>query len=126
MADQRRKLAEGTLVDKYGYDNNWCEPNWNVLAMGDATEFTFSHPLSKLFTDALGDEYENDSPSNVIGMIYLGFLYTKWLIAPSQRTYSAMPEWLRPRPIQLSVEHPLWIDYLPWRVRPQVSTRPLI
>lgn len=38
----------------------------------------------------------------------------QWLIYRTKLTYDQMPSWLRPVPLQLQVDHPAWIDRIPW------------
>lgn len=42
------------------------------------------------------------------------FLVMRWQIAPTQENSDRLPEWMTPRPSQLFIPHPPWIDYLPW------------
>ncbi|KAF2398589.1 hypothetical protein EJ06DRAFT_583278 [Trichodelitschia bisporula] len=95
VADQRRKLAKGRSLEKF---ERVCKPNWHPTAARDMFTTRRSHPLWKLFSNALGDPGQFSS--------FGGASYRK--------SYDAMPEWLRPLPVQLSVEHPLWMDYVPW------------
>ena len=38
----------------------------------------------------------------------------KWQVLRTKISYEAVPEWLRPEPIQLRQAHPSWIDRIPW------------
>ncbi|KAF2398556.1 hypothetical protein EJ06DRAFT_83517 [Trichodelitschia bisporula] len=67
-----------------------------------------------LFTGWLDDHFYPEDPGRACAIMCIGFLYTKWLITPSKARYNDMPQWLRPRPVPLFVEHPLWVDYIPW------------
>jgi hypothetical protein len=31
-----------------------------------------------------------------------------------KEAYEAMPEWLRPQPVQILVDHAPWMDHIPW------------
>lgn len=42
------------------------------------------------------------------------YLYHTWLAAPSAATYAALHEWQAPRPSQLLIPHPAWMDLPPW------------
>jgi len=37
-----------------------------------------------------------------------------WLLTPSSHTYNALHEWQAPRPSQLLIPHPAWMDLVPW------------
>ncbi|KAF2821732.1 hypothetical protein CC86DRAFT_470408 [Ophiobolus disseminans] len=105
-----------------------------------ATASTIVHATSDIFLEdqpdlnaLLGRERSNGSAdvSNVVSDILLAYpeigtlpekaacLYVmykllNWLIYRTQSTYDKMPIWLRPVPLQLQVEHPAWIDRIPW------------
>jgi hypothetical protein len=38
----------------------------------------------------------------------------KWLIYRTQSIYEQIPGWLRPHGLQLQIQHPAWIDRIPW------------
>lgn len=38
----------------------------------------------------------------------------QWIITPTKQNYEAMPEYLRPLEVQLTIPHPAWIDVIVW------------
>lgn len=42
------------------------------------------------------------------------YRFIQWQICPSQITYSSLHEWQAPRPSQLMIPHPAWMDLPPW------------
>jgi hypothetical protein len=42
------------------------------------------------------------------------FLVMRWQIDPTQENYERLPDWMTPRPSQLFVPHPYWVNHLPW------------
>ncbi|KAL3418096.1 hypothetical protein PVAG01_09811 [Phlyctema vagabunda] len=42
------------------------------------------------------------------------YRFVQWQIAPTQTTYGALHEWQAPRPSQLIIPHPAWMDLPPW------------
>lgn len=72
------------------------------------------HPLSELLTEILkGFSAINGLPER-IAVVASMFYFTRWYIAPSVDTYTAIPASHVPTEEQLRVPHPIWIDYIPW------------
>jgi hypothetical protein len=42
------------------------------------------------------------------------YRFVQWQISPNYRTYQALHEWQAPRPSQLLIPHPAWMDLPPW------------
>ncbi|KAL4895337.1 hypothetical protein BDV59DRAFT_200004 [Aspergillus ambiguus] len=82
-----------------------------------------SSPLDILYgskTNALAD-YINKATQRRplrdperLGIGWLVYLLTRWLIAPSPATYENLPLFLRPTIEQLEIVHPMILDFLPW------------
>ncbi|KAF2799155.1 hypothetical protein K505DRAFT_321314 [Melanomma pulvis-pyrius CBS 109.77] len=49
-----------------------------------------------------------------IAIMYNMCVYLRWLITPTKQNYEAMPEYLRPLEVQLTIPHPAWIDVIVW------------
>jgi hypothetical protein len=49
-----------------------------------------------------------------IAIMYNMCVYLRWLITPTKQNYEAMPAYLRPLEIQLTIPHPAWIDVIVW------------
>ncbi|KGO77207.1 Protein of unknown function DUF3425 [Penicillium italicum] len=45
---------------------------------------------------------------------WLAYHFSKWIIAPSPETYGRLPAFLRPVQGQMTVPHPLLLDFMPW------------
>ncbi|MCJ1300644.1 hypothetical protein MMC08_003441 [Hypocenomyce scalaris] len=74
----------------------------------------YSHPLSKVFTDLIRAFPNLHGLPERVAICYIMFWGMRWQIYPSQDEYIRMPEWCAPRPVQLLIPHPVWIDYLAW------------
>jgi hypothetical protein len=42
------------------------------------------------------------------------YRFVQWQISPNYQTYQALHDWQAPRPAQLLVPHPAWMDLPPW------------
>lgn len=42
------------------------------------------------------------------------YRFVQWQIAPNHQTYQTLHEWQAPRPSQLMIPHPAWMDLPPW------------
>lgn len=42
------------------------------------------------------------------------YRFVQWQISPNYQTYQALHEWQAPRPAQLLIPHPAWMDLPPW------------
>jgi hypothetical protein len=42
------------------------------------------------------------------------YRFVQWQIAPTHTTYRALHDWQIPRPAQLMIAHPAWMDLPPW------------
>jgi hypothetical protein len=42
------------------------------------------------------------------------YRFVQWQISPNYRTYQTLHEWQAPRPSQLMIAHPAWMDLPPW------------
>lgn len=87
-------------------------PYPSVSSLLNPEKSTYSHPVSKVFTDILRTFPDISSLPDQVGILYLMFLLMRWQIFPTQENYDRMPDWLKPRPIQLLTPHPAWIDYI--------------
>lgn len=53
-------------------------------------------------------------PPEKFGIIYVSYLYLRWLVWPSQESFCHFPEELRPTILQLVERHYLNFDLIPW------------
>lgn len=42
------------------------------------------------------------------------YRFVQWQISPNYQTYQRLHEWQAPRPAQLMISHPAWMDLPPW------------
>jgi hypothetical protein len=49
-----------------------------------------------------------------LGMGWLIYHMSRWIISPSPETYGQLPPFLRPVHGQMQIPHPLGLDFLPW------------
>ena len=42
------------------------------------------------------------------------YRFVQWQISPSNESYQALHYWQAPRPSQLEIPHPAWMDLPPW------------
>lgn len=47
-----------------------------------------------------------------IAMTFVMYVLLRWMIAPSETTYEAVPVWLRPSTVQRTKAHYMWIDFV--------------
>jgi hypothetical protein len=90
-------------------------PNWNVMVNPNTSRYS-PHMLSKVFTDILLTFPDLSDPPVQVAIVFIMFLVMRWQIDPTRENYERIPEWIRPRPEQIFVYHPHWLDYLPWYV----------
>jgi hypothetical protein len=87
-------------------------PNFTVLKYPDRN--IESHTLSRFFTDILRTFPDISQLPEQVAILYVMFLFMRWHIDPTPENYERLPDWITPRPSQLSIPHPIWMDYLPW------------
>jgi len=80
-----------------------------------AQERSTNHPgVSNVVSDILLAYQEINTLPKKAACLYVMYKLLNWLIFRTKTTYDQMPAWLRPIPLQLQVEHPAWIDRIPW------------
>jgi len=84
-------IRQGTMVDFV------IETHPNIAALFDEEEFKRSGNTFTCFAS-----------------MYLFWYLIRWMISPSEETYKAMPEWLRPTPNQLFMPHINFVDFVAW------------
>jgi hypothetical protein len=109
LQDRQSRAADGvpikTLVGP-------LYPNFTSLVYPERN--VESHPLSQLFTDILRTFPDICGKPEQVAIVFIMFLVMRWQIEPSQENYDRLPHWVTPRPSQLFVGHPCWVDHLPW------------
>ncbi|KAF2794514.1 hypothetical protein K505DRAFT_374580 [Melanomma pulvis-pyrius CBS 109.77] len=82
-----------------------------LLAQARSTE---SPGVSNVVSDILLAYQEINTLPKKAACLYVMYKLLNWLIFRTKSTYDQMPAWLRPVPLQLQMEHPAWIDRIPW------------
>ncbi|KAF1844969.1 uncharacterized protein K460DRAFT_354832 [Cucurbitaria berberidis CBS 394.84] len=70
--------------------------------------------VSNVVSDILLAYQEIDTLPKKAACLYVMYKFLNWLIFRTKLTHDQMPTWLRPVPLQLQMEHPAWIDRIPW------------
>lgn len=86
----------------------------SVSSLLNPANSRYSHPLSKVFTDILATFPDLSRLPERVAVLYIMFLIMRWQIAPTQENFDRLPAWAAPIPSQFTIEHPAWIDHLPF------------
>lgn len=109
LAERKQRAAEGVPSLKL------VGPAYpSVSSLLNPERSIYSHPVSKVFTDILSSFPDLSALPEQVAVLYIMFLNMRWQICPTQETYNRLPEWITPRPSQLFIPHPAWVDHLPW------------
>jgi hypothetical protein len=77
---------------------------------------TKTNPLADMIHTALQRRPIRDPER--LGSGWLTYHFSRWVLAPSPETYNRLPVFLRPVQGQMTIPHPLVLDFLPWpRIR---------
>ena len=107
VAERRQRAEEGLSR------NELLGPrNPSVSGLLNPARSIYSHPLSKIFTDILATFPSVSGLAERVAVLYLMFLFMRWQVSLSAEDYLRIPSFLRPVNIQLTKEHPAWIDYV--------------
>lgn len=108
-SERQQRAAEG-------YEQNEVTgPRYpSVSSLLNPANSKYSHPVSKVFTDIITKFPEISCLPEKVTILYLMFIYMRWMISPTKENYERLPEWIRPLPCQLDIPHPAWMDYLPY------------
>ncbi|KAF2453601.1 hypothetical protein BDY21DRAFT_366881 [Lineolata rhizophorae] len=49
-----------------------------------------------------------------VALIFVAFMFLRWIIDPTSDKYDRLTDWVSPRPSQLLSGHPAWMDFIPW------------
>ena len=109
VAEQKMRAAEGVPLSELAGP---ADPDVSGLLRPERSQH--SHPISRIMTDIIGKFPDLSNLPERVAALYLTYAILRWQVAPTQENYDRLPEWIRPTPMQLSVPHPVWVDYLPW------------
>ncbi|KAF1951700.1 hypothetical protein CC80DRAFT_508621 [Byssothecium circinans] len=69
---------------------------------------------SSVVGDIVRSYTEIDTLPKQVALHYVMSTLMKWQVLRTKASFEAMPEWLRPEPLQLEKPHASWIDRIPW------------
>lgn len=72
------------------------------------------HELSKMLMGVLNAFPDLSRLPEQLAVIHMLHKLMRWQIRPTKENYDAMPDWFQPRPAQLFIPHPHWLDFIPW------------
>ncbi|TLD16174.1 uncharacterized protein PgNI_00229 [Pyricularia grisea] len=79
------------------------------------------HPISQVFTDIVHAFPHMTGEPERIAIHFIMSLYLRWQVNPTPENYELLPPWLRPLPSQVTLPHPVWLDYCPFpRMRDRI------
>ncbi|KAI6255537.1 hypothetical protein MCOR27_006309 [Pyricularia oryzae] len=120
LQERRQRAAEGIAPSEIIGPRY---PSVNSLLNPSATpqdERTL-HPISQVFTDIVHAFPHMTGEPERIAIHFIMTLYLRWQVNPTRENYELMPPWLRPLPSQVTLPHPVWIDYCPFpRMRDRI------
>ncbi|CAK7197631.1 hypothetical protein SEUCBS139899_000279 [Sporothrix eucalyptigena] len=70
--------------------------------------------VSKVASDVVRTYAEIETLPKQIAVHFLMTHLLKWLVLLDEPSWNSVPVWLRPTLAQLTIEHPAWIDRIPW------------
>ncbi|KAJ2978315.1 hypothetical protein NUW58_g7536 [Xylaria curta] len=109
MKERRQRFAEGIPAQEV------VGPKYpSVSSLLNPEKATYSHPLSKFFTDIMSKFSALCTLPERVAILYVTFRIMRWHISPTQENWDLLPSFLRPLEMQFSIPHPAWIDYIPW------------
>ncbi|KAM7200508.1 AP-1-like transcription factor [Naviculisporaceae sp. PSN 640] len=108
LAERRERQREGLPLSEL------VGPRYPSVSslLNPAVSRRYAHPLSKLFTDVVSTFPHLSTLPERIAVVHGMFLIMRWQIDPTRENWLAMPPHFRPLPIQQSVSHPAWLDYI--------------
>lgn len=69
---------------------------------------------SSVVGDIVRSYTEIDTLPKKVAVHYLMSTLLKWEVLRTKASFQALPDWLRPDPLQLERPHPSWVDRIPW------------
>lgn len=108
LAERRERQREGLPLSEL------VGPRYPSVSslLNPSVSRRYAHPLSKLFTDVVSTFPHLSTLPEKIAVVHGMFLIMRWQIDPTRENWLAMPPHFRPLPIQQSVSHPAWLDYI--------------
>ncbi|KAI0518424.1 hypothetical protein F5B22DRAFT_61482 [Xylaria bambusicola] len=109
MQERRQRAAEGVPTREL------VGPEYpSIISLLNPVEGTWSHPVSKVFTDILATFPGICTVPEKVAVLYVMFVIMRWHISPTEDNFKLIPEFARPLEVQYTIPHPAWLDYLPF------------
>lgn len=108
LEEARNLLSQGVALDVI------IEIHPNIAALYDEEEFNRSGILSQWAVRMVHSAFRKGNNFTCFASMYLFWYLMRWMISPSEETYTAMPDWLRPTPNQLLMPHVNIVDFVVW------------
>ncbi|CAI6336102.1 unnamed protein product [Periconia digitata] len=86
----------------------------DLTALFDSRPNRVVDETSSIVGDIVKSYTEIDTLPKKIGVHFIMYNLMKWQVLRTKSAFEAVPEWLRPEPIQLQQRHAAWIDRVPW------------
>ncbi|KAI0143262.1 BZIP transcription factor [Pestalotiopsis sp. NC0098] len=109
LNERRQRAAEGVPTQEL------VGPRYpSVKSLLNPQQSQHSHPVSKVFTDILRAFPGISHLPEKVAVLYVMFLIMRWQISPTKENYDRLPPWCVPTQSQIQVQHPAWVDHLPF------------
>lgn len=109
LNERRQRAAEGVPTQEL------VGPRYpSVKSLLNPQQSLHSHPVSKVFTDILRAFPGISHLPEKVAVLYVMFLIMRWQISPTKENYDRLPPWCVPTQSQIQVQHPAWVDHLPF------------
>jgi hypothetical protein len=77
------------------------------------TKFPLCARVAKWMISDFGKVFSEDFP-DFIGLLYVIYAWIRWRVVQTEKSYSDLPEWMKPNHQQIQSPHAMWIDIFPW------------
>ncbi|KAK0389980.1 hypothetical protein NLU13_3553 [Sarocladium strictum] len=95
-------------------------PHISNLLNPEVPSHSLQHPLSSLVIDRMMKQMPLRTTLGRLAAMWVICTLLRWRICRTPETYNAMPDFMRPNEVQLTVPHPIWTDTIVW---PEARTR---
>ncbi|OAA34971.1 hypothetical protein NOR_08211 [Metarhizium rileyi] len=109
LSERRQRIAEGVPVHEV------IGPRYpSVSSLLNPSNSTYSHPLSRVFTDILSTFPGIARLPERVACLYVMFHLMRWQISPTRDNFDRIPGCLAPTQSQMDHAHPAWLDLIPF------------
>lgn len=109
LKERRQLAAEGVPTQEL------VGPRYpSVKSLLNPQQSQHSHPVSQVFTDILRAFPGISKLPEKVAVLYVMFLIMRWQISPTRENFDRLPTWCVPTHSQIAVQHPAWVDHLPF------------